>query len=125
MSIVASIYNELKDLGITRIDYEGPEIAIYVKKPALALEKNETIRKIAKEIKKRIVIKADSSVRKDEKEVVEIIKNLVPQEAQVTEIKFDDELGEVLIKAKKPGLVIGKGGLIQQKIFAETYWRPV
>ncbi len=56
---------------------------------------------------------------------MEIIKNEVPQEAQISDIKFDDDLGEVMIKAKKPGLVIGKGGSIQQRIFANTFWRAV
>ena len=30
-----------------------------------------------------------------------------------------------MIKARKPGLVIGKGGTVLQKIFAETKWKPV
>jgi len=125
LSIISSIYNGLpKDAQITRIEFEGPEIAVYVKNPSFLSSNVESIKKIAKEIKKRIVIKADRSIRKDEKETIEIIKNLVPQEAQIVDIKFDDELGEVLIRAKKPGLVIGKGGSIQQKIFLETFWRP-
>ncbi|MEM0188583.1 MAG: beta-CASP ribonuclease aCPSF1 [Saccharolobus sp.] len=123
MSIVSSIYNELKDLGIAKIEYEGPTIAVYVKKPNLVIEKGEVIKKLAKDIKKRIVIKAIPSVRKDEKETIEIIKQIVPAEAQIVDIKFDEDLGEVVIKAKKPGLVIGKGGSIQQKIFIETYWK--
>ncbi|QKQ99887.1 beta-CASP ribonuclease aCPSF1 [Metallosphaera tengchongensis] len=126
LGIISSIYNGIpKEAGITRIEFEGPEIAVYVKNPSVMNDKMDIVKKIVKEIKKRIVIKADSSVRKDEKETIEIIKSSVPPEAQVTDIKFDDELGEVLIKAKKPGLVIGKRGLIQQKIFMETYWRPV
>lgn len=123
INTISLIYSELKDLGITRIEYEGPTIAVYVKKPTMVTEKGEVIKKIAKDIKKRIIIKADPSVRKDKKEAVEIIKNIVPTEAEIVDIKFDDDLGEVLIKAKKPGLVIGKGGSLQQRIFAETFWK--
>lgn len=123
--IVAAIYNGIpKDAQITRIEFEGPEIAVYVKNPQFIINGLDIVKKIAKEIKKRIVIKADKSVRKDEKETIEIIKQIVPQEAQIADIKFDEDLGEVLIKAKKPGLVIGKGGVIQQKIFLETFWKP-
>lgn len=126
LGIISSIYNGLpKEAQITRIEFEGPEIAVYVKNPSILNDKMDVIRNIAKQIKKRIVIKADSSIRKDQKETVEIIKSSVPQEAQISDVKFDEELGEVLIKAKKPGLVIGKRGLIQQKIFMETYWRPI
>ncbi|BDC19073.1 beta-CASP ribonuclease aCPSF1 [Acidianus sp. HS-5] len=125
LEILGAIYNGIpKDAGITRIEFEGPEIAVYVKNPNFLTNGGDVIKKIAKEIKKRIVVKADKSVRKDEKEAIEIIKNTVPKEAEITDIKFDEDLGEVLIKAKKPGLVIGKGGLIQQKIFLDTFWKP-
>lgn len=123
--IISTIYEGLKDLQISRIEFEGPELAIYVQKPMLVQEKIDHVKKIAKELKKRLVIKADPSVRKDKQETIEIIKNEVPPEAQISDIKFDDDLGEVLIKAKKPGLVIGKGGLIQQRIFSNTFWRAV
>jgi len=126
LSIIASIYNNIpKEAGISKIEFEGPEIAVYVKNPSILVDKTELFKKIAKDIKKRIVLKADEKARKDKKETIEIIKNIVPKEAEITDIKFDDELGEVLIKAKKPGLVIGKGGTIQTKIFFETYWRPI
>ncbi len=126
MAIIQSIFTGIpRDAQITRIEFEGPEIAVYVKNPSFISGNMDAVKKIAKEIKKRIVIKADSSIRKDEKEAAEIIKNIVPPEAQIVDIKFDEDLGEVLIKAKRPGLVIGKGGTIQQRIFLETFWRPV
>lgn len=126
LTIIQSIYTGIpRDAQITRIEFEGPEIAVYVKNPSFLSGNMDAVKKIAKEIKKRIVIKADSSIRKDKKEAMEIIKNIVPQEAQIVDIKFDEDLGEVLIKAKRPGLVIGKGGTIQQRIFLETFWRPV
>lgn len=125
IKIISTIYEGLKELDISRIEFEGPEIALYVKKPSLAQDKIDLVKKIAKELKKRLVIKADPSVRKSKEETMEIIKNEVPQEAQISDIKFDDDLGEVMIKAKKPGLVIGKGGSIQQRIFANTFWRAV
>ncbi|MFP3346913.1 MAG: beta-CASP ribonuclease aCPSF1 [Sulfolobaceae archaeon] len=126
LNIISAIYGNLpREAQITKIEFEGPEIAVYVKNPSVLADKGEIVKKIAKDIKKRIVIKADEKARKDKKETEEIIKNLVPKEAEIVNIKFDDELGEVLIKAKKPGLVIGKGGTLQNKIFYETYWRPV
>ncbi|WP_420824477.1 beta-CASP ribonuclease aCPSF1 [Stygiolobus azoricus] len=126
LNIISAIYGNLpKEVNITKIEFEGPEIAVYVRNPSVLADKGEIVKKIAKDIKKRIVIKADEKARKDKKETEEIIRNLVPKEAEIVNIKFDDELGEVLIKAKKPGLVIGKGGTLQNKIFYETYWRPV
>jgi len=114
-----------KEAQISRIEFEGPAIAVYVKNPEAVIDKMEAVRKVAKEIKKRVVVKADPSVRKDQRETTEIIKATVMPEAEIVDIKFDDVMGEVIIKAKKPGLVIGKGGQIQQKIFMETKWRPL
>ncbi|BBD71763.1 hypothetical protein HS1genome_0152 [Sulfodiicoccus acidiphilus] len=126
MNIIASLMEGLpKEAQISRIEFEGPAIAVYVKNPEAVADKMDAIRKVAKEIKKRVVVKADPSVRRDQKETSEIIKNMVTPEAEIVDIKFDDVMGEVIIKAKKPGLVIGKGGQIQQKIFMETKWRPV
>ncbi|MGC9104864.1 MAG: beta-CASP ribonuclease aCPSF1 [Thermoprotei archaeon] len=124
LKIVSSIYQNFpKEARIVRIDFEGPKIAVYVENPDAVPQ--DVIKKVAKDVKKRIELKASEKVRKDPKEASEIIKNVVPPEAQIVDIKFDEELGEVLIKAKKPGLVIGKGGSVLQRIFAETKWRPV
>jgi Predicted metal-dependent RNase, consists of a metallo-beta-lactamase domain and an RNA-binding KH domain len=124
LKIISSIYQNFpKESRIVRIDFEGPKIAVYVENPDVVNQ--EIVKKVAKEIKKRIELKASEKVRKDPKEASEIIKAIVPPEAQIVDVKFDTDLGEVLIKAKKPGLVIGKGGTVLQKIFAETKWKPV
>jgi len=113
-----------KEAEITRIEYEGPAVAIYAKKPEVLIEKSSVISEIVSSIRKRIVIRSDPSVRKPEKEAESIILGLIPKEAEVTNIKFDPSLGEAIIEAKKPGLAIGKNGVILQKIVKYTKWRP-
>ncbi len=108
---------------VTRIEFEGPEIAVYVKRPELVMENGELIKNLAKKIKKRIVIRTDPLYRKSKRETIEIIKSLVPKEAGIKEIEFDDVMGDVIIKAEKPGLAIGKGGALKRKILAQTGWR--
>lgn len=124
-NIVLTIMSQLmpKDVQISRIEFEGPEIAIYIKNPKILAEHPEIARDIAKKLKKRIVIRTDPSIRRSKKETEEIIKQLVPAEAGIKEIKFDDVLGEVIVKAHKVGLVYGKGRSIYNKILAETGWR--
>lgn len=126
-NLVVNIFKSLpQSVEVTRVEYEGPVVSIYIKNPK-ALDQNfsEVVKKLAKDLKKRVIIKADPSVRKSEQETKEIIKSLVPETAEVVDVKFDDVMGEVIIKAKKPGLVIGKGGSLQQRIFFETLWKPV
>jgi len=113
-----------KEAEITRIEFEGPALAIYAKKPEILISQEHIITNIVSMIKKRIVPRSDPSVRLPEKEAEKIIMEIVPKEAEVTNIIFDPPLGEVTIEAKKPGLVIGKNGSTLQEIILKTKWRP-
>jgi len=59
-----------------------------------------------------------------QEEVEKQIKEIVPEEAEVTNIIFDVQRSIVVIEAKKPGLVIGKGGSILEEIRRATLWTP-
>jgi KH/beta-lactamase-domain protein len=109
---------------VTRIEYEGPALAVYTKKPEVLVEQSYVISNIVKLIRKRIVVRSDPSIRAKERETERIIKELVPEEAEITNINFDPSLGEVIIEAKKPGVVIGKNGEVLQEIIKQTRWRP-
>lgn len=113
-----------KEAEVTRIEYEGSTLAVYTKKPEVLVEQSNIVAAIVNVIRKRIVIRSDPSVRVPEKEAERIAKEIVPHEAEVTDINFDPSLGEVIIDAKKPGLVIGKNGALLQEIIKQTRWRP-
>jgi arCOG01782 universal archaeal KH-domain/beta-lactamase-domain protein len=105
---------------LTRLEFEGPEIAVYIRNPQFLLEQGDIASQIAKLIKKRIVIRTDPSIRKPEREVREYLKNMLPQKADVENIEFDEVLGEVVIKARNPQLVEAKA----KQILVHTGWRP-
>jgi KH/beta-lactamase-domain protein len=109
---------------VTRIEYEGPALAVYTKKPEVLVEQSYIIADIVKLIRKRIVVRSDPSIRAKERETERIIKKIVSEEAEITNINFDPSLGEVIIEAKKPGVVIGKNGEVLQEIIKQTHWRP-
>ncbi|MDQ1279853.1 MAG: uncharacterized protein QG670_1115 [Thermoproteota archaeon] len=113
-----------KEAEISRIEYEGPRIAIYTKRPEILVEQSYVITEIVNLIKKRIVIRSDPSVRLSEPETEKLISTMIPAEAEITNITFDPTVGEVIIDAKKPGLVIGKDGVSLQEIIKATRWRP-
>lgn len=113
-----------KEAEITRIEFEGPALAIYTKKPEVLIEQSYVIADIVNLIRKRIVVRSDPSVRLPEKDTERIIQKVVPSEAQISEMSFDPSLGEVIIEAEKPGLVIGKNGVILQEIIKQSRWRP-
>ena len=116
--------NVPKEAEVTRIEYEGPAIALYTKRPEILIEQSSIITDIVSMIRKRIVIRSDPEVRLPERETQKIIKEIVPPEAEITNVNFDPSLGEVIIEAKKPGLVIGKNGAVLQEIIRRTRWRP-
>lgn len=113
-----------KEAEITRIEYEGPALAIYTKKPEILTEQSHIIADIVNVIRKRIVVRSDPSVRLEEKDAERIVSEIISKEAEITNINFDPSLGEIIIEAKKPGMVIGKNGSELQKIVRETRWRP-
>lgn len=113
-----------KEAEITRIEFEGPALAVYTKKPEVLIEQSYIIADIVNLIRKRIVVRSDPSVRLPEKDTERIIQEIVPSEAQISEMSFDPSLGEVIIEAEKPGLVIGKNGVILQEIIKQSRWRP-
>jgi KH/beta-lactamase-domain protein len=113
-----------KEAEVTRIEYEGPALAVYTKRPEILVEQSNTIADIVSIIRKRIVVRSDPSVRLPENEAERIAKEIISPEAEVTDINFDPSLGEIIIEAKKPGLVIGKNGAVLQEIIRRTKWRP-
>jgi len=113
-----------KDAEITRIEFEGPRLAIYVKNVALLAEQSYVVTEIVNLLHKRIVVRSDQSIRLPEREAEVNIRKILPTEAEVESVNFDPSLGEVVIEAKKPGVAIGKEAAILQQVVKETRWRP-
>jgi len=113
-----------KEAEVTRIEFEGPTLAVYTKKPEILIEQGHIVAEIVSLIRKRIVVRSDHSVRLPEKEAERLIEEIVSKEAEITGVNFDPSLGEVVVEAKKPGLVIGKNGVVLHEIIKQTKWRP-
>ncbi|ACJ15650.1 cleavage and polyadenylation specficity factor subunit-like protein [Thermococcus onnurineus NA1] len=113
-----------REARITDIEFEGPELVIYVKNPEAIMQDGELIKNLAKVLKKRISVRPDPEVLLPPEKAEEMIKEIVPPEAEITSISFDPSVGEVLIEAKKPGLVIGKNGETLRSITQKVHWAP-
>lgn len=127
--VIEQVRADLADLlppesKITAVEFEGPFLVLYSQAPDLLLENGGTIKTLAKQLRKRIVIRSDTRVRLPAEEAEKLIREIVPADAEVTEIFFDDLLGECVIEAKKPGLVIGQSGKTLREITKTVYWRP-
>ncbi len=111
------------EVGITRIEFEGPRLAIYCQKPEILQERGHIVGEIAGIIKKRIVIRSDPSVRMPEPQSEIIIKEIL-EEAGLVQAYFDPALGEVVLEVEKPGVAIGKSGSNVLEIIQKTHWSP-
>ena len=113
-----------REVEVTRIEYEGPMLAVYTKKPEILVDQSSIVAEIVGVIRKRIVVRPDPSVRLPETEAEKITREIIAPEAEITDINFDPSLGEIIIETKKPGLVIGRNGTVLQEIIKRTKWRP-
>ena len=107
-----------KDANVTKIDYEGPRIALYTDKPRFLMENNEIISNLVNQIKKRIVIRTDEKIRKSEEDARKILDTLVPDDAGLEATFFDTATGEVSIEVKRPWLMAFGFGLLHGFGFA-------
>ncbi|MEM0203883.1 MAG: beta-CASP ribonuclease aCPSF1 [Archaeoglobaceae archaeon] len=112
-----------KNIRIKDVELEGPLVVVYIENPQ-ELAEVDIVKKLAKELRKRIVIRPDPKILKPKAEAKEIIKKIVPEEAKISSIEFDEENGEVIIEAEKPGMVIGRQGITFREIMKEVGWSP-
>ena len=130
---VEDILSELKQqirkklpVGVTisDVEFEGPELVIYTKEPRKMADTGEIVRSIAKDVRKRVVIRPDKSVLYSQDDAIDAIERIVPKDAGIANYYFDADLGEVVIEAEKPGLVIGQHGAMLREITKHIGWTP-
>jgi len=116
--------NEKVPPGITvsEVEFEGPELVIYTDDPKRFADEADLIRILARDLRKRIVVRPN--VLGDPDQAIQDIREVVAENAGITDIFFDADTGEVLIEAEKPGVVIGKNGATLREITKHIGWTP-
>jgi KH/beta-lactamase-domain protein len=123
-NIMASILQSLpRESSLTKIEYEGPNIALYSDNPAYLLERNQIISNMVNTLKKRIVIRTDESIRKQESEALEMLKDTISKEIGPDSTFFDHALGEVVIYVQNPLRLTSAIEDNNFKIVEETGWK--
>ena len=113
-----------KEAGVTKIEYEGPRIALYTNTPRFLMENNNVISSLVNVIKKRIVVRTDESIRKTEEDARKILDGRVPAESGLHATFFDTATGEVSIEAKRPWLLQRNAKEFSHvDVTEETGWR--
>jgi len=113
-----------RNINVTDIEFEGPELVIYTDNPRRLADDGDIIRSLAKDLRKRVVVRPDLKVLADPEDAMTKIEKVVPKEAGLTDYYFDGDTGEVVIEAEKPGLVIGRHGSTLREITKLIGWTP-
>lgn len=112
------------NIEVTDIDFEGPVVVIYTKNLEEFAHNNDLVRQLAQSLRRRVAIRPDPKMLAETVDAEERIRKIIPDEAKITNIYFDDDTGEVTIEALSPGLVIGKHGAVLNEIKKEIGWAP-
>lgn len=112
------------DINISSIEFEGPEVVIYTKELEKFAGNNLIIKKLAQGLRRRIAVRPDPSMLANPDVVEAKIREMVPAEAEIVDIFFEHDTGEVTIEAIAPGIVIGKHGSLLNEIKKEVGWAP-
>lgn len=116
-----------KNAEITRIEYEGPTLAIYTRNPIVFYEQPSLISVLASKFKRRLLIRSEPTERMDPNEAIQRIEILLSENAvsiDRSKIFFDETRGEVMVFVSEY-----LSNEIRNKLFfsiiQETKWIPV
>ena len=123
-SVMATILQSIpKEAQVSKIDYEGPRIALYTKSPSFLMENNQIVSDLVNVIKKRIVVRTEESIRKNEEDSRKVIVEAVPKEAELGGTFFDTATGEVSVEVKRPWILQNNPDFNLAKLTEKMGWR--
>jgi len=105
------------------VEYEGPRIALYSKNPKFLQQNSYIVSDVVNMVKRRLVVRTDKSIRKEEQDAQNIIMQNVPSEAGVEGIFFDAAVGEAILEARKPLQLSIEKGFNPIELTDKTGWK--
>jgi KH/beta-lactamase-domain protein len=111
-------------IDVSDVEFEGALVVVYTKHPDKFAKNEDLVKQLAKMLQKRIAIRPAPSVITDTDTAEKKIKEIIPKDAEITNIYFLPEVGEVTIEVVKPGVAIGKQGALLNEIRKKINWSP-
>lgn len=128
-SLISQTREALKEvlpetIEVTDIELEGPHVVLYTKQLDAFLSGGDLLRQVAQRLHRRVLVRSDPATLIDPKEAEKIIRETIPAEAEINQLFFEPETGEVTIEAANPGLAIGRGGSVLNDLKRRIGWIP-
>lgn len=126
VNVIEQVLEKLpSDAKIASHSYEGANIVLYTKSTSFFNHGGDIIRNLVSEVKKRIDLRADSSIRMEDEAAKKFVEKMMPKDAEVTAVLLEPARSLMTIEAKNPGDAIGKNGAVLKTIKEKTGWTPV
>jgi KH/beta-lactamase-domain protein len=122
--ILKTIEDKLPRGVVSSTIFEGANIVIYTNDASFFKNGDSSIKEIVNTIKKRVELRSDKGLLKSQEETEKKIREIIPDEAEITRVIFDPQRSIVIVETRKPGLAIGKAGVVLKDIKAQTFWTP-
>ena len=113
-----------ENIEVTDIELEGPHIVLYTKQLDSFLSGGDLLRQVAQRLHRRVVVRSDPASLIDPKEAEKAVREVIPPEAEINQLFFEPETGEVTIEAANPGAAIGRGGSVLNDLKRKIGWVP-
>ena len=110
-----------RDIPYT-VELEAGNIALVTPEPNRILAADGLLAKIAHKVKRKIVLRPDTSIMKSEEDATKIVREIIPESADITQIYFDACYREITVQCKKPGDAVGRRGANLQEIRDKCGW---
>lgn len=124
MDYLKVVKENLPEVDDARIHYEGSKIVVYTRNKEFFLKGEGRIREIVDIVKKRIEVRIEPDTLPPTDDTIEKIKEIIPQGAEVEDIKFEPDFSKVTVSVGKPQLAVGESGEVVKRIKRETLWIP-
>jgi KH/beta-lactamase-domain protein len=111
-------------IEVTDIELEGPHVVLYTKQLDAFLSGGDLLRQVAQRLHRRVLVRSDPATLMEAKEAEKQIRTLIPPEAEISQLFFEPETGEVTIEAANPGAAIGRGGSVLNDLKRQIGWIP-
>ena len=98
-NIIKEILKFLPEDKVSEAVFEGANIVLYTKDKDFLFNNDGVIKKIVDEIKKRVELRPDPSILMDQEYAEKKIRELMPEEAGISNVLFDPQRSIVVIEA--------------------------
>ncbi len=123
--IIKEIMKDLPEDKISDACFEGANIVLYTKDKDYLFNNGGIIKEIVDKLKKRIELRPDPSITMKVEDAEKKIREILPEDAGISQVIFDPQRSRVIIEAEKPGIAIGKQGALLKEIKQHTSWVPL